>query len=121
MPLRQSPEKKVEGGPQGADAFIVVKRLTVEESNSFTEKFNQLQEDAVDAEARQNGELEARKSFGELVFDWNWVDNDGNPLPKPHNNPDVFGALYNEELEWITRAIVNNAPEQLVNAKKKHK
>lgn len=121
MPVRQRPEKKVFGGPQGEDAFVVVKRLTVEESNAFTEQFQSLEASATDGETRANNEMIARKAIADLVLDWNLVDNDDKPLPKPYQNADVFGQLYNEELTWITKALVNQTDEQQAAAKKKGK
>lgn len=59
-----------------------------------------------------------------LVLDWNWIDGDtGKPLPKP-NDPEVFKALYEDQLEWIqdhvndlkryrvTEGNAENSPEQ---------
>jgi hypothetical protein len=36
-----------------------------------------------------------------FVYDWDWKDQDGNPYPAPHQNPDAFGELRQEEWAWI--------------------
>ena len=46
------------------------------------------------------------QGFSEKVTDWNWTDNEGNPLPKPYHNPDVFKELTEEELVWLSTALV---------------
>lgn len=36
-----------------------------------------------------------------FVVAWNWVDEDGEPLPQPKMNEDVFGELDMSELMWL--------------------
>tara|TARA_Y100000310_G_scaffold345131_1_gene462058 strand:+ start:2924 stop:3370 length:447 start_codon:yes stop_codon:yes gene_type:complete len=35
------------------------------------------------------------------VYDWDWTDLRGDPLPKPHNNPQVIAALSVDEVIWL--------------------
>jgi len=39
--------------------------------------------------------------LSQVVVAWNWQDEDGEPLPQPKNNPDVFGELELEQLVWL--------------------
>ena len=42
-------------------------------------------------------------SFGHIVVEWNWLDEDTNePLPQPKDNPNVFKEdLYNDQMAYI--------------------
>ena len=39
------------------------------------------------------------------IVEWNWTDNGGDPLPQPHNAPEVVERLTNDELMWLMTAI----------------
>jgi hypothetical protein len=39
-----------------------------------------------------------------VVVDWNWVDDDGNPLPLPADDPGVVEKLVIPEFQWIATA-----------------
>lgn len=106
MPKRQSNTTRVEGGPQGSDAYVVVKRLTLAEQNEFGKSFANVAEN-VDEQTAAIGEV-----LGDLLLEWNWVDNDDAPLPQPVNNPAIFSTLYNDELEWLIKAISGTADSQ---------
>ena len=45
------------------------------------------------------------RSLSERVVSWNWTDNDRNPLPQPHKDPDVLMRLTNDELMWLMSAV----------------
>jgi hypothetical protein len=122
MPVRQSRDKKVMGGPQGEDAYIVLKRLTVDEAYQFNKQLTEWASEALAGSSEPDErEQEARKLYADMILDWNWVDSDDKPLPKPNGNPDVIGQLWSEELNWISLAILGQTPEQQKDAKKKSK
>lgn len=35
------------------------------------------------------------------VIDWNWTDLEGQPMPKPHNNPAAIRELTVDEILWL--------------------
>ena len=39
--------------------------------------------------------------FAKYVIDWNWVLEDGSDMPKPFNNPEIFGKLTDIEFSYI--------------------
>lgn len=54
--------------------------------------------------------------LAERVIDWDWTDNDYNPLPSPHKNPSVFRDLISsEELLWLVGAIQGETEGQRKN------
>lgn len=50
-------------------------------------------------------ERHAREKLCQYVLDWNWVDDDGNDLPKPLGNPDVFKKLTGQEIKYLAEAV----------------
>ena len=54
-------------------------------------------------------------ALSERVMDWNWTDNNGEPLPKPYKNPDVFQNLLNEELIWLITSSLGETPSERKN------
>ena len=51
-------------------------------------------------------------AFSERVFDWNWTDNIGQPMPKPYKNPEVLMNLQNEELIWLVSVSMGETPTE---------
>lgn len=43
------------------------------------------------------------KIIGRLVQDWNWVDDNGDPLPKP--SPEVVAGLPYAEIQFLMEAV----------------
>lgn len=109
MPIRVQ-EDTIYGGPQGEDAFVKIRLWTLDETTTY----NRMGEVIKDAEKIN---IAAKQKLAETVLEWNWVDNDGTPLPQPHNNPEVFGALLAMEIRWLVTALQGNSKEQM-NPKK---
>ncbi len=107
MPQRTGRTVTVWGGPQGEDAFVIVKRMTVEEKTAFGKLFVNVQGKDTDEQ-----EMAVRSAVADLVLDWNWVDDNGDPLPKPHRNVEVVGKLLEEELKWLFEAITGSTDGQ---------
>jgi len=40
------------------------------------------------------------------ILEWNWVDDDGNPLPLPKDNPGVMDLLTLEEITFLSQQSV---------------
>lgn len=54
---------------------------------------------------------EGTKLMAAYVKDWNWVDDDGEPLPKPAGNEKAFGQLTVGELTWLSNNFRAIAPD----------
>lgn len=104
MPARQNVKTIPTPLLQGEDSWVKIKALTVEQYN----RNQAIQRDARQPDADPE-DLEQRTSqlFSEVVLDWNWVDDAGQPLPKPQGNPQVFrdGLLTMPELFFIAEAL----------------
>lgn len=103
MPQR-SRTKTVYGGPQGKDAFVTVKKFTVDEGRAYNTRMEANRGNS------DEQEQDAREALSEWVVEWNWVDEDNKPLPQPHKNAAVIGQLLTDELAWLG-AVVNGNEE----------
>lgn len=109
MPQRASREKTVYGGPQGEDAYVTIKKMTLDEGRAFMSRITKAAEDET-TNPGGGGEQAARTAYSEIILDWNWVDDGNKPLAKPHNNPDVLGEILGDEFGFIV-AVVNGTEE----------
>lgn len=99
---------------QGDDSWVDVKPMTVEQFNRNTELIRRasispedlkdLSEDEIDV-LRKQLEREQRELAAECVFAWNWVDDDGKPLPQPAGNPDILTQLTMAEFKFLGEAM----------------
>jgi hypothetical protein len=120
----RSKVRRFEGGPQGDAAWLSVRKILYGERKSIIDEFNELMKkfgmdtlqdgdeiaaslsslpDAIDID------YELAQFFAQFVTAWNWVDDDGNPLPLPCEDDTVLAKLYGEEVSWInecTAAVV---------------
>jgi len=104
----------------GETAYVVIKTriknkhaLAFSRLGTLASMISSLSEDDTGPETmRLIGELDKAiertyKTYAALVTDWNWVDDEtGEPLPKPHDNPDIFKEeLYPWQTEWIRQQV----------------
>lgn len=95
MPKRLSVRRLDSLEVQGDDSWVVIKYPTVE-------FMRQTLLDKPDAEQNTRVMFDfGVKLIQEHVLDWNWVDDDGNPLPTPKNDPDAVRQLTSMELQWL--------------------
>ena len=126
MPQRNR-ERTITGGPQGDDAVVVVFMPTIEQLNAGLDTSdipddepaeNAAEAVAVTLSRMDKIEKKAREFFARHVRSWNWVDDNSDPLPQPHGNPDVFGLLLQDELAFIAKYLRGQAEQQVKNRKK---
>lgn len=73
--------------------YIPDPELTDEENETLQTTFNEDRE-------RQSQTLLAR-----YIVEWDWVDDDGNPLAQPPEDPTVFDQITNLEIEFLQKAL----------------
>lgn len=93
---------------QGAHSYVRIKRITLDEAREFREKGRETFTPDPDLTDEQNDqakidfdnarEVTAREQISKYIIEWDWVDDDGKPMPQPLNNPDAFKSL--TDLEW---------------------
>jgi hypothetical protein len=103
MPQRKNVRRIPSPGVQGDDSWIEVSRLTVGEARD-ADRF------------RTDGEGDSFHAVLELyqkhVVGWNWVDDDGEPLPLPGDDPGVVEALTDLEFSFVGDCLAGNEVEQ---------
>lgn len=105
MPRREA-TKRVEGGPQGEDAWAEFRRFTVGEM------------EAIAARATEDGRNSLQMGMELLrahLLRWNWADEAGAPLPQPAADPAVIEGLTVEELNFLAEAMRFGPKAELKN------
>ena len=87
MVIRNSVVKVDASKIQGEGAYILWRRITWGERKQIQE-------------SNKQGTLDPMQIVIDYLDEWNWVDNDGNPLPIPSTLDDL-NDLYDEELEFL--------------------
>ncbi|MDD5000878.1 MAG: hypothetical protein PHO55_07835 [Thiomonas arsenitoxydans] len=111
MPRRHN-TKRINGGPQGNDAFISVKKLAWSERDAYLEGLQKLLMDQESAFERGDSAKVADLNrailsyAAERIVAWNWVDDDENTLPLPKDKPELVDQLYADEVTFLARETV---------------
>lgn len=106
MPKRQSSFKVDASSVQGEGAWVrfkkpklrTIREMKTADSDESTDKF----------------EL-GLNMVKEHLLDWNWVDDDDDPLASPSESLDVMDELNLTELEFLALALVGEEGEVLKN------
>lgn len=88
----------------GEGSFVTIRRMT----------WGQMQEMFPQAETLDERAMLVQ-SLPNMVIDWDWVDDDGNPLPKPHGNREVLDALPDIEIAFLISAVSKLKPAEIKN------
>lgn len=91
MPQRQNVKKVQSEAVQGADSWIKLRSMTVGEAKLLM--------------AEGNDEQRGIGALAKVIVGWNWVDDEGQPLPQVSDDPAVIDKLTNDEIQFITAAI----------------
>ena len=81
---------------QGKGSWALVARLTVAEMRAIRKA-----RAAEDADLFELG-VEVLKTH---IKEWNWVDDDGEPMPQPKDNHDIIDSLSDSESTFLTECI----------------
>lgn len=113
MPKRQSVKKINSDEVQGEGSYIVITSPKVKEMDKHRKELKPAYEkmqklnDSNDTESLEYLELSeqietaGRDLIIRFVKEWNWVDDDENPLPPPHEEG-VLNMLTLQELKWLS-------------------
>lgn len=128
MPSRLSIKTLPTPEIQGDDSYIKYRPVTIEEARELRTKVTEVQNlqnkalteyavsqnkavaDLTDEEKETAYETSgltddllnfADKQLSKFILEWNWVDDDGNPLPQPKDDYTVMGKLYTHEYSFI--------------------
>ena len=99
MPKRLRVQKFLSTKVQGDDSWVRVSPLTVAETREAREE-----REGADFDAFETG----LKVLKEHVIEWNWVDDDGAPLPQMPEHPEVVELLTDTEVGFLSDCILGS-------------
>jgi len=94
MPKRKQTVQAWTREAQGADSWVEFIPVTVEESLGLVPNSMRSEDETRLDELRNR------------VLRWNWVDVEGNPLPQPEEDPDVWNSCTAAELAILSRIVL---------------
>lgn len=100
MPKRQNRIRAATPDVQGDDSYIVVTLPTTQELKAIIRL-----EDSDNVQAFESGADLIRNHLKE----WNWVDDDEEPLPLPKDDMDVIGRLTAQEFRTVLDVMTGSA------------
>jgi hypothetical protein len=107
MPERKTSVVRVSSeAVQGDGSWVDIQRLKWGEIKRLSKTQKEIQtagSEGSDVAIRVSDAL-----LAEHVMAWNWVAEDGSPLPQPHGNAEVMDDLTNEEFEFLADAIAGS-------------
>jgi len=95
MPERKNKsQRKVESDQvQGEGSYVIIRTPTLEDVRNLW-----------DAGIEDGSSEFGFKMLEKIVIDWNWVDDEGKPLPNPIENPSMIEHLPIQELVFLLNA-----------------
>jgi hypothetical protein len=89
---------------QGEGSWVKLRAVTVGEAEDMR-SLADLPEDENSPEYRAKQD-DIFKKLATIVIEWDWVDDDGTPLPCPPKDWTVFKRLTTDEMAFLNRAMV---------------
>lgn len=143
MARRKTTKRVTSEGVQGEGSYVVLRRLTVEETAERMDREDvrdaaQRKADAARRKTDANEELAASEKltaeerdlvdepsgsryrdairyFADHIIAWNWADENENPLPLPSEDASVVDALTNDEAAFLGQALAGGSEEETKN------
>jgi hypothetical protein len=68
--------------------------------------------DMLEAQKTKDSNMEfTLKMFKSHIVDWNWSDENGEPLPSPSDEPEILHTLTQEEYQFLTEVFRGSETE----------
>lgn len=93
MPKRQNVRRVDSKAVQGDDSYIVLNSITWRKGRDIEDNWEEWTDE------------KRVEVLAPTIAEWNWVDDDGNPLPQPKDNPDIVRDMTLSELEFVVRSL----------------
>ena len=101
-PKRRRVQRHASNEVQGEGSWAITASLNVAEMRQYRKR---AEED--DFDAFEMG-IEVLRTH---VYEWNWVDDDDEPLPQPKDDPEVIDLLTDDETEFLSKCIQGSEAE----------
>lgn len=99
MPKRQTVKRYETDEIQGEGSFVKVSGVKIREIR----KIKKLSDDP-DYDQFEGG----LEMVANHILDWNWIDDEGEPLPLPKDDPAVVDELTNQETEYLAELLIGS-------------
>lgn len=100
MPKRRSVKKHPCDEVQGEESYVILTAVKVREIRIL----RKMGDDPNFDEFEGGIQLLAKH-----IADWNWVNDEGQPLPKPREDSEVIDELTNEESEFLVGLLIGSS------------
>ncbi|HML23520.1 MAG TPA: hypothetical protein PKD09_17825 [Aggregatilinea sp.] len=104
MPKRQAIYTYKSDEVQGEGSFVKIRAVTYGEAKKLRGAVQGMTDDE---KVVQNEQLIIDK-----IVEWNWVDDDGNPLPRPKDDPTVLESLTAQEMAFLGECFAGGAGDR---------
>lgn len=108
MPKRQNVKTIDSSAVQGEGSYVVIKRMTYGEARAARDLARRAEKDKDEDAVADAGQ----DMIANHLMTWNWVDDEGNPLPLPRDDRGVFDRLTDEEVLFLGQALNGTADAQ---------
>jgi hypothetical protein len=88
---------------QGEGSYVVIRKPKVREIRELRQ-----QRDSADVDTFEV----SIELISDHLVDWNWVDDDDNPLPLPSQDPSVIDELNDEETEFLASILIGTREDR---------
>lgn len=85
---------------QGEGSYVVMKAINWGEAKRLRKEIADMDDDG---KLVRNEQL-----LLDHVHEWNWVDEDGEPLPQLKDDPSIIDRLTQQEITWLGEALSGN-------------
>lgn len=94
---------------QGEGSFVKVT------SNIKWKEVRTFQKMSTDERGDVDNLMLGMRTIAGMIIDWNWTDEEGNPLPVPAKDPDILDDLTQEEMTWLFENVQDKLKVNLGN------
>ena len=85
---------------QGEGSYVIVQNLNLEQAKGLYGSAKSANRDSEDEMLTLGIQI-----LKDLIIEWNWVDDDDNPLPQPKEHPEVLDTLPYQEATFLVTAL----------------
>lgn len=114
-PVRQNIKTIASDALMGRGSWVKFRSMLVAEHTEYQSLIRGSQQLAQSKEATADDFDKNEKRLREIicgcVVEWNWVDNEGQDMPQPFNNPNIIELLTQEELTWLMESLLSSKAE----------
>lgn len=103
MPKRQTVVKHKSDEIQGDGSYVVLSAIKVREIREIRRKEKEESADTFE---------EGMKILKNHIVGWNWVDDEGEPLPLPKEDSEVIDELTEDEATFLVNLLMGSEEEK---------